>query len=113
MREDIEFDAEGVTLRGWFYKVDGEAPCVVMQHGFAATIEMNLADYAEVFHAAGLHCLVYDHPGFGFSDNQPAKPRQELDPWEQVRGIQHAITYAQSRPEVDASRIGVWGSSYG
>ena len=20
MREDIEFDAEGVTLRGWFYK---------------------------------------------------------------------------------------------
>ncbi|MCW3038454.1 MAG: hypothetical protein JWM31_359, partial [Solirubrobacterales bacterium] len=34
-------------------------------------------------------------------------------PWEQVRGFQDAITYAQSRPDVDAARIGVWGSSYG
>ena len=23
MREDIAFDAEGVTLRGWFYAPDG------------------------------------------------------------------------------------------
>ncbi len=116
MREDIELDAEGVTLRGWFYPAEGargEAPCVVMQHGFAATIEMRLAAYAEVFAAAGISVLVYDHPGFGISDHDPRKPRQELDPWEQVRGIQHAITHAQSRSDVDASRIGVWGSSYG
>jgi dienelactone hydrolase len=119
MREDIEFDAEGTTLRGWFYRCSpsegssAAAPCVVVQHGFAATIEMKLAEYAEVFAAAGLHVLVYDHPGFGISDAAAGKPRQEIDPWEQVRGIQHAITYAQTRPEVDASRIGVWGSSYG
>jgi hypothetical protein len=30
-----------------------------------------------------------------------------------VRFIQHAITHAQSRPDVDAERIGLWGSSYG
>jgi fermentation-respiration switch protein FrsA (DUF1100 family) len=113
MREDIEFDAEGVTLRGWFYGGHDGAPCVVVQHGFAATIEMHLDEYAEVFHTGGLNVLVYDHPGFGTSDNDPRKPRQELDPWEQVRGIQHAITYAQSRSDVDGSRIGVWGSSYG
>jgi fermentation-respiration switch protein FrsA (DUF1100 family) len=29
-----------------------------------------------------------------------------------VHDYQHAITYAQLRPEVDADRIGVWGSSY-
>ena len=40
------------------------------------------------------------------------KPRLEIDPWEQVRDYQHAITYAQSREDVDAERIGVWGSSY-
>ena len=33
MREDIEFDADGVTLRGWFYRPDdvsGEVPCIIM-----------------------------------------------------------------------------------
>ena len=115
MREDIEFDAEGATLRGWFYRPEGasgEVPCVVMSHGFSATKEMHLDDYAEVFAAAGLGCVVYDNRGFGASDAAPGRPRQEIDPWEQVRDYQHAITYAQSRPEVDAERIGVWGSSY-
>jgi len=45
MREDIEFDAEGATLRGWFYRPDdagGAVPCVVMAHGFSAIKEMRL-----------------------------------------------------------------------
>ncbi len=116
MREDIEFESAGVALRGWFFTPDnaeGEVPCVVLAHGFAAVKEMHLDDYAEVFRAAGLACVAYDHPGFGASDVHPAKPRQEIDPWEQIRGFQDAISYAQNRPEVDASRIGVWGSSYG
>ncbi len=115
MREDIEFDADGATLRGWFYRPDdaaGEVPCVVMAHGFSAIKEMHLDDYAEVFCEAGLACLVYDNRGFGASDAAPGRPRQEIDPWEQVRDYQHAITAAQLRPEVDADRIGVWGSSY-
>ncbi|WP_028938418.1 alpha/beta hydrolase [Pseudonocardia spinosispora] len=116
-REDVEFSAQGTTLRGWFYPAEGsaggEAPCVVLQHGFAAVKEMFLDRYAEVFAAAGLNCLVYDHPGFGASDAVPGTPRQEVDPWQQIRFIQHAITYAQSRPDVDAERIGLWGSSYG
>jgi fermentation-respiration switch protein FrsA (DUF1100 family) len=115
MREDIEFDAEGVTLRGWFYKPDdaaGEVPCVVMAHGFSATKEMHLDEYADVFSQGGLACVVYDNRGLGASDQAPGRPRQEIDPWEQVRDYQHAITYAQSRPDVDAGRIGVWGSSY-
>ena len=115
MREDIEFDAEGVTLRGWFYKPDdaaGEVPCVVMAHGFSATKEMHLDEYADVFSQGGLGCVVYDNRGLGASDQAPGRPRQEIDPWEQVRDYQHAITYAQSRPDVDAGRIGVWGSSY-
>jgi fermentation-respiration switch protein FrsA (DUF1100 family) len=116
MREDIEFVSGGVTLRGWFFTPDdaeGEVPCVVLAHGFSAVKEMHLDDYAEVFRAAGLACVVYDHAGFGASDVAAGKPRQEIDPWEQIRGFQDAITYAQNRPEVDADRIGVWGSSYG
>lgn len=118
MREDIAFDAEGVTLRGWFYAPDTQPtsrnghPCVVMAHGFSAVKEHYLDDYAEVFSGAGLACVVYDNRGFGASDAAAGKPRQEIDPWEQVRDYQHAITYAQGREDVDASRIGVWGSSY-
>ncbi len=115
MREDVEFDAEGATLRGWFYCPDearGGVPCIVMAHGFSAIKEMHLDDYAEVFCDAGLACVVYDNRGFGASDAAPGRPRQEIDPWEQIRDYQHAITYAQLRAEVDADRIGVWGSSY-
>ncbi|WP_199315032.1 alpha/beta hydrolase [Streptomyces cadmiisoli] len=117
MREDVEFGAQGATLRGWFYPAAGsedrKAPCVVLQHGFSAVKEMGLDRYAETFQAAGLSALAYDHPGLGASESLPGSPRQEIDPWQQIRCIQHAITYAQSRDDVDPDRIGVWGSSLG
>lgn len=112
MRRDIEFDAEGVTLRGWFYYPDsasGPVPTVVMAHGFSAVKEMYLDRYAEVFSAGGLGVLVFDNRNFGASDGEP---RQEIDPWAQVRDYRHAITYARHLPEVDRQRIGIWGSSY-
>jgi fermentation-respiration switch protein FrsA (DUF1100 family) len=112
MRQDIEFDAEGVTLRGWLYLPDGGsglAPTIVMAHGFSAVKEMYLDSFAEAFAAAGLGALVFDNRNFGASDGEP---RQEIDPWAQVRDYRHAITYAQTRPEIDPNRIGIWGSSY-
>jgi fermentation-respiration switch protein FrsA (DUF1100 family) len=112
MREDVEFDAEGVTLRGWLYRPDGAAgpvPTVVMAHGFSAVKEMYLDSFAEAFAAGGLGALVFDNRNFGASDGEP---RQEIDPWQQVRDYRHAITYAQTRSDVAADRIGVWGTSY-
>jgi fermentation-respiration switch protein FrsA (DUF1100 family) len=112
MRQDIEFDAEGVTLRGWLYVPDGAGgpvSTVVMAHGLSAVKEMHLDDFAQAFAAGGLAALVFDNRNFGASDGEP---RQEIDPWAQVRDYRHAITWAQTRPEVDADRIGVWGSSY-
>jgi fermentation-respiration switch protein FrsA (DUF1100 family) len=111
-RRDVEFDAEGTTLRGWFYPADGAgttAPVVVMAHGFSAVKEMYLDTYAAAFSAAGLNALVFDNRNFGASDGEP---RLEIDPVQQVRDYRHAITYAMTLPEVDPSRIGVWGSSY-
>ena len=111
-RRDIEFSAEGVVLRGWFYRAEGatgRAPTVVMAHGFSAVKEMYLDAFAEVFAGAGLNALVFDNRGFGASEGEP---RQEIDPWQQVRDYRHAITYAGMLDEVDAARIAVWGSSY-
>jgi len=112
MREDVEFVADGVTLRGWLYTPDGvggPSPTIVMAHGFSAVKEMYLDRFAEAFADAGLAALVYDNRNFGASDGEP---RQEIDPWAQVRDYRTAITYASTRDDVDADRIGVWGSSY-
>ena len=111
-RRDVEFNAEGVTLRGWLYAAGtggAPAPAVVMAHGFSAVKEMYLDSFAEVFAAAGLNVLVFDNRNFGASDGEP---RQEIDPWAQVRDYRHAITYAGTLPEVAPGRIGIWGSSY-
>ena len=112
MRQDVEFAAGGVTLRGWLYLPDGggaPAPVVVMAHGFSAVKEMYLDDFAGVFSDAGLAALVFDNRGFGSSDGEP---RLEIDPWQQVRDYRDAISYARTRPELDGARVAVWGSSY-
>src|SRR5215207_10522315 len=112
MREDVEFDAAGVRLRGWLYLPDEPrepVPAIVMAHGFSAVKEMYLDAYAEVFAEAGLAVLVFDNRNFGASEGEP---RGEIDPWAQIRDYRHAITYARSLPEVDRERIGIWGSSY-
>ncbi|MGX1196070.1 alpha/beta hydrolase [Parvibaculum sp. MBR-TMA-1.3b-4.2] len=113
MRRDIEFKTEdGVTLRGWFYQgkgTKGPAPIVVMAHGFSAVKEMYLGDFAEFFAGEGISTLVYDHRNLGDSDGSP---RGHIDPRQQIDGYRDAITHAQSMDEVDADRIGIWGSSY-
>jgi fermentation-respiration switch protein FrsA (DUF1100 family) len=113
MRRDIAFKtSDGLTLRGWFYAAEGAngtAPTIVMCHGYSAVKENYLDTFAEVFAAAGLAALVYDNRCLGESDGEP---RQEIDPWAQVNDFRDAITFAQSLPEVDANRIGIWGSSY-
>ena len=110
-RRDIEIPAEGVTLRGWLFTPDGGGarPAIVMAHGFSAVKEMYLDRFGEAFADAGLAAVVFDNRNFGASDGEP---RQEIDPWQQVRDYRHVITWAQEQPEVDAERIGVWGSSY-
>ena len=113
MRKDIEFKTEdGVMLRGWHYVPEGAqgpVPTIVMAHGFSAVKEMYLDRFAEAFAGVGLASIVFDNRNFGASDGEP---RYEIDPWQQVRDYRDAITYAETLPETDAQRIGIWGSSY-
>jgi hypothetical protein len=107
MQRDIEFDAEGLTLRGRLYLPDGPQPplpTVVMARGFSCVKEMFLDAYAKTFVTAGLGVLVYDNP------ENDGTLREEVDPWGQIRDYRHAITYACSLPEVDGTRIGIWGT---
>jgi fermentation-respiration switch protein FrsA (DUF1100 family) len=112
MRHDVEFHGFGGTcLRGWLYVPAGRtpAPGVVMAHGFSAVKEMCLDRFAEVCCDGGLAVLVYDHRNFGASDGTP---RQEINPWAQARDYRYALGWLAQRPEVDAARLGIWGSSF-
>jgi hypothetical protein len=108
----VEFDADGTTLRGWLYRPRGRAaaaPAVVMAHGYNCIKELYLDRYAAAVADAGHVVLAYDHRNFGESDGEP---RQELDPWMQVRDYRNAITFVQTLDGVDPERIGIWGTSY-
>lgn len=55
MRQEIAFNAEGVTLRGWFYlpeRTAGPVPTIIMAHGFSAVKEMYLDAYVSGFAVA-------------------------------------------------------------
>jgi uncharacterized protein len=109
---DICFMSEGRALRGWLFipEGDGPFPGVVMSSGFAGVKEGFLGNpFHAVVAEAGVVVLLYDHANTGTSDGEP---RQELDPILQQRGYQDAITFLATREEVDAARIGIWGTSY-
>ncbi|RBR13541.1 hypothetical protein FVER53590_08491 [Fusarium verticillioides] len=75
--------------------------------------EMDLDNFAERFTSRlKMACVVYDNRGLGDSDTGPGQPRQEIVPDLRVADISDAITFAQSRSEVDPERIGNCGSSY-
>jgi uncharacterized protein len=111
MRQDVTFSSEGADLRGWVYVPDSKPPwpLVVMAHGFSATRHMTADKYAEVFRAAGLAVLLYDHRGFGDSGGEP---RLQLNPWIQARGYRDALSNGSSLEGVDASRVAIWGDSF-
>jgi fermentation-respiration switch protein FrsA (DUF1100 family) len=111
-RQDVEFEAEGgVTLGGWFLLPDGPGPhpAITMAHGYAGVKEHGLEPFARAFADDGFAVLLHDHRNFGASGGEP---RHDVDPWRQVADWRRAISFLESRPEVDARRIGLWGTSY-
>ena len=112
MQEPVEFaTSDRTTLRGVLYLPEASAPRpgVVMTHGFSAVKEMGLPPFAEAISDAGCAVLLYDHRGLGASDGDP---RQQINPWAQMRDMQQALTWLGDRSEVDRERLGLWGSSF-
>ncbi len=110
--KEICFDSEGTTLCGWLTlpEGDGPHPIVILIHGLSGIIDLDLAEYATSFVAAGFACLAYDHRNWGRSAGWP---RCESDPWRQVADLREAISYARALPGIDPERVGLWGTSYG
>ncbi|TAK77703.1 MAG: alpha/beta fold hydrolase [Gammaproteobacteria bacterium] len=112
-RTNIMFKSDDIILKGWFYTPSNQdiapAPCVIMTHGFSALKEHYLDKFATRFAQAGMCVLVYDNRNFGDSEGAP---RFEVDPFMQIQDMKNAITYLQQRKEVNAKKIGLWGTSF-
>ena len=112
-REDVKFTVDGgIELSAWLYlpeKGDKPGPAITMAHGYAGTRHHGISRFADAFAAAGFIVLLHDHRSFGASGGEP---RQDVDPWRQIADWRRAISYLERRPEVDATRIGLWGTSY-
>ncbi len=81
-----------------------------MGHGLGANREMGLDRYARRFTAAGMGCLVFDYRNFGASGGTP---RQLISIRKQREDWRSAIHYARTIKGFDATRIALWGSSFG
>ena len=110
---DVEFEVEGGDrLRGWLFTPTAALkpyPAISMAHGYAGVKEHGLKRFAQAFAEAGFVVLVHDHRNFGASDGTV---RHDIDPWRQIADWRRAISFLESRPDVDAGRIGIWGTSY-
>src|SRR3954453_69051 len=103
-REQADFTSDGARCAAWLYRPEGggEAPCVVMAHGFSGVREQRLDAFAERFAAAGLAALVFDYRHFGASEGEP---RQLLDIKRQLADWRAAVAYARSLDAIDPDRI--------
>jgi fermentation-respiration switch protein FrsA (DUF1100 family) len=111
-RENVSFDADGDTIRGWLFRpraARAAVPLIVAAAGYSCVKEMHMSLYAQAFAARGLAVLTFDFRNLGESGGAI---RQELDPWRQIEDYRHAITYARTLEGIDPERIGIWGTSY-
>ena len=74
-----------------------------------AVKEMYLEQFARSFAEAGVAAVVFDYRGFGTSGGEP---RQRISPIDQMEDYRNALTWLSLQPEIDAERLGIWGTSF-
>ncbi|HUS21409.1 MAG TPA: alpha/beta hydrolase [Aeromicrobium sp.] len=111
-RRDVSFTSGDDYCSAWLYLPDDveSPPVVILGHGLGGTREMGLAAYAERFAAAGIAAFAFTYRHFGDSGGQP---RQLLSIKRQLRDWDAAIGHIKARPDVDGTKLAIWGSSFG
>jgi len=115
LEEEVTFKSGDLNISGVVHRpddmVDGERrPAVLVLHGFGSRKAAgNVTGPANMFMNWGYVVLRFDMRGCGDSDGLFG----HLLCLDQVEDTRAAITFMQSRPEVDPDRIAVVGSSFG
>ena len=106
-REKVRFPSGDTTCAAWHYPGTTGA-CVIMAGGGAVTKEPGTDRFAKRFHEAGFTVLAFDYRRLGESGGQP---RQIVRIGEQHADWHAAIDFARTLPDVDPTRVAIWGFS--
>ncbi len=114
MKRPVLFYSEAVKLSGDVYLPDGlrageKRAGIVLCHGYTGVKDLYLPDTAQALNAAGYVAMTFDYKGWGESGGL----RSRLAPYSRVLDVQAAMTFLSLQPEVEAERIGLYGTSYG
>lgn len=114
MSKPVSFYSEGVKLAGDLFlpadvKPGDRRAGIVLCHGYTGIRSIYLPDNARVLVEAGYVVMSFDYKGWGDSEG----PKSRLAPYSRVADVQAALTFLGAQPEVDAARLGIYGTSYG
>jgi pimeloyl-ACP methyl ester carboxylesterase len=110
--ETVRFYSHGVAVTGTLKLPDGRTsdervPAVIQGPGWLGLREAKVYEpYHDVLLAEGVAVLVFDYRGFGDSTGDSSF----LDPMTQVADWRAAVTYLETRAEIEGRRIGAFGS---
>jgi len=106
-----DFFSKEIRCDGDLYLPEGvnNPPVVIMAHGLAALKAFRLPAFAERFVEKGMATFLFDYRTFGQSDGEP---RHLVNPFHHVQDWLAAIAHVRNLPEVDSTRIALWGSSF-
>lgn len=135
-RQPLTIWSDGVVLDGDIYRpedlgADVRLPGVVLAHGWGGS-KLTAERYAALFASAGMIALTFtqatwfgsaarvvlaDEPRrggrAGEGQAQVRFIRDVVDPADWIRNFEAAVDYLEGEPNVDAGRIGAWGTSFG
>lgn len=108
--ENVEFFSDGVRLRGLLRLPDRDSseplPALVQGPGWLGLAEAkSYVSWHEGLTAAGYAVLAFDYRGFGRSEGE----RGWIKPDWQLEDLLSAVTYLETRPEVNPRRLGAFG----
>ena len=113
MRERISYYSDGLKLSGILNTPENAQgkhfPGVLLVPGFMSTADAFFPGFADELNKGGFVSLTMDFRGFGESEGV----RGEVIPYLQIYDASNAISYLQSRPEVNPDKIAILGVSLG
>ena len=105
--QNVEFTADGLTLRGWYIPPTQPAPAVILVHGHGAN-RLNVLPRAAWYAQRGYGVLLFDLRGHGASDGDLTT----LGYLERA-DVVAAYNFLLQQPEIDPHRVLLHGESMG
>jgi dipeptidyl aminopeptidase/acylaminoacyl peptidase len=107
--EEVRFYSEGARVAALWRTPDrppGRCRTIVQGPGWLGLKDAQLyLRYHQALTAAGFAVLIIDYRGFGGSEGEPT-----VSPFRQLQDLRNAVTYLETRDDVDLDALGTFGS---